>query len=188
MNLSTPLPGSDPLGLRGLPEAKPEPGRIDQDWAAVSAALRAMKGRRRLGGLGAAASVALVLALLALTAREPAAVDRVPQTAEAPPADTAPAGSATAAPAAQPSTEELIAISQDMERQLRFLREQVSSMPSEIVMYQVELQDLIGQVDDALSLTPDSNALWSQRLDLQMDLAKLYRSQLRRDHLRLASL
>lgn len=180
---------TDPLRLRKLPEPLPEPGRVDHDWAVVLAALQARKTRRRqawMGGLAAAASVALVVALLALTGREPAATDMSPQTVEAPAVGAPESG--TAPPAAQPSTDKLIAMSQDMEQQLRFLREQVSSMPSEVVAYQVELQDLIGQVDDALSLAPDSKELWSQRLGLQMDLAKLYRSQLRRDHDRLASL
>lgn len=169
------MPGADPLRLRDLPEPRPEAGRLEQDWAAVSAALEADRKRRRhtwIGGLAAAASVVLVVALLNLPRPEPAAVERAPM---------------TEATAAQPSTAELMAMSQDMEQQLRFMREQVGSMPSEVAIYQVELQDLISQVDDALSLAPDSNELWGQRLGLQIDLVKLYRSQLRRDHLRLAS-
>jgi hypothetical protein len=81
-----------------------------------------------------------------------------------------------------------MAMSQDAERQLRRLRGQVSAMPSELVVYQVELQDLIAQVDDAISLSPESAALWGERLSLQLDLMKLYSSQLRREYARVASL
>jgi len=175
------MPGADPLRLRDLPEPRPEAGRLEQDWAAVRASLEAERTQRRqtwIGGLAAAASVVLVVALLALPRPEPAPLERAPITAANPAEETA----------AQPSTADLMAMSQDMEQQLRFMREQVGSMPSEVAIYQVELQDLISQVDDALSLAPDSKALWGQRLGLQIDLVKLYRSQLRRDYLRLASL
>jgi hypothetical protein len=88
----------------------------------------------------------------------------------------------------RPNNKRLIAVSQGMEQELRFLRERVGAMPSETVVYQVELQDLISQVDDALSFSPDSQDLWGQRLSLQMDLMKLYRNQLRRDYAHMASL
>ena len=51
-----------------------------------------------------------------------------------------------------------------------------------------ELEDLVVQVDEQLSRTPDSAALWSQRVDLLVDLERLYESGLRREYHRMASL
>lgn len=181
MNASM-TPGQDPLGLRELPEPRPEDGRRELDWQAVSAALDARAQNRRrawAGALATAASIALVVAVLALQRTDetgPAA--DTPMTAET---STGDAAAATGA-------EQLMAMSQDAERQLRQLRAQVGSMPSQAVVYQVELQDLIGQVDDALGMSPDSTDLWGQRLSLQFDLMRLYSSQLRRDYVRVASL
>ncbi|MNC99181.1 hypothetical protein D3C83_173790 [compost metagenome] len=61
-------------------------------------------------------------------------------------------------------------------------------MPAQTVVYQVELEDLVAQVDDALSLKPDSRELWSQRVNLLLDLEQLYQRELRRDDSNLASL
>lgn len=183
---------ADPLALKTLPEPRPEPGRLEADWAVVSRALEIAGKRRRqarLGALAAAASVVLVIALAALPGPEPAAPaseGTVETQRAAAGSDGSGAGPSLAA--AEPGTAELIAMSQDMERELRFLRAQTGPMPSQALLYQVELQDLIGQVDDALSLSPDSRELWGQRLGLQLDLMKLYRSELRRDYLHVASL
>jgi hypothetical protein len=61
-------------------------------------------------------------------------------------------------------------------------------MPTASVIYQVELEDLIAQVDEELSMRPDSMGLWSQRINLMLDLSQLYQNQLRRDYHRMASL
>jgi hypothetical protein len=61
-------------------------------------------------------------------------------------------------------------------------------LPTDSLVYQVELEDLIAQVDDELSVRPDSLELWSQRINLLLDLSQLYQNQLRRDYHRLASL
>ncbi len=177
----------DPLGLSSLADPAPEAGGMAQDWLVVSDALEKRRKRQRAwwGGLAAAASVVLVIALLAIQpTRSPPPIEQQAATTSRP-------ESAVAQPSAgdrKPSTADLIAMSQDMERQLRFLSAQVGSMPSEVVVYQVELQDLISQVDDVLSMAPDSQALWGQRLQLQMSLVRLYRGQLRRDYGRVASL
>jgi hypothetical protein len=184
-------PGADPLNLGSLADPSPEPGSLEKDWAMVSSALARGKKRRRqawMGGLAAAASIALVIAVLGL----PGPHTVVPQnsdtmTAEDPQPVTEPTGQPEKA-TKEPSLEELMAMSQDIENQLRFLRARVGGMSSGMVVYQVELQDVIGQIDDGLSLNPDSRQLWSQRLELQIDLMKLYRAQLRREHARLASL
>jgi len=185
------LPGTDPLNLGSLVQPAPDPGSVEKDWAVVSSALSNARKRRRqawMGGLAAAASIALVIAVLGLPgSRLAAPASSDPMTAGAPEPFTEPAAQAESATAG-PGLEELMTMSQDIEGQLRFLRERVGSMSSEMVVYQVELQDLIGQIDDGLSLNPNSRQLWSQRLELQVDLMKIYREQLRRDHARLASL
>lgn len=171
----------DPLGLGTLPELKPETGRVDEDWAAVQSALDAHDQRykhRWMGGLAAAAVLALVVMVAGFPDPKAPGVSTQEPTLVQQGSDAKP----------EPGAPELIAMSQGMEKQLRFLRNEVDSMPSELLIYQVELQDLISQVDDALSLEPESEALWGQRLGLQMDLMKLYRSHLRRDHTGLASL
>lgn len=194
MNVSM-NPGDDPLGLRELPEPRPDPRRIEQDWTAVSAALDARSRLRRrawTGGLAAAASIALVAALVWLPGYETATPETLgPATAHTASDDSAPgndAGQVQTGPAQASDAEALMAMSQDAERQLRRLRKQVGTMPSQTVVYQVELQDLIGQIDDALGMSPDSAELWGQRLSLQLDLMRLYSNQLRRDDAHLASL
>ena len=61
-------------------------------------------------------------------------------------------------------------------------------MPTDALVYQIELEDLVAQVDDELSMRPDSLELWSQRVNLLLDLATLYQNQLRRDYHAMASL
>ena len=61
-------------------------------------------------------------------------------------------------------------------------------MPSSSVIYQVELEDLVAQVDEELSMRPDSMDLWSQRINLMLDLSQLYQNELRREYHRMASL
>ena len=48
--------------------------------------------------------------------------------------------------------------------------------------------DLVAQVDSELSVAPDSADLWSQRVNLLLDLSQLYENSLRRDYYRMASL
>ena len=191
MNISsrgTVTPEQDPLGLGDLAAPQPDPGSRERDWAAVSAALDTTDKARRnwwIGGLAAAASVAFVILVANMQQLDPVGASPVEQmatTQEQPPAEQQQAETLT-----QPTTDDLIAMSQQMEQQLHDIRGQVGSMSSEFVIYQVELQDLIGQVDEALSMSPDSEALWGQRIGLQMDLMKLYRNQLRRDYRRMAS-
>lgn len=194
MNLTvqgTVSPEQDPLRLSELPPPQPGAGSMEQDWEAVSARLDAGDRERRniwIGSLAAVASVLFVIALVNFTDFNPVATPGQHQAATPTDSDelSLPADG-TGQQALQPSTAELIGLSQSMERQLQAIRAEVGAMPSGMVLYQVELQDLIGQVDDALSLSPDSRALWGHRLELQMDLMKLYRNQLRRDYHRLAS-
>ena len=75
-----------------------------------------------------------------------------------------------------------------METQVKKLREETSSMPAESAIYVVELEDLIAQVDNELSMTPDSIDLWGQRVNLMLDLAQIYQQQWQIDYGRMASL
>ena len=61
-------------------------------------------------------------------------------------------------------------------------------MPEQALIYQVELQDLVAQVDEAINQNPQSRELWSQRVNLLLDLNQIYGAQLRREYDQLASL
>jgi hypothetical protein len=61
-------------------------------------------------------------------------------------------------------------------------------MPAEMVVYQVELEDLVAQVDAAISQQPDSSELWQQRVSLLLDLNQIYGAGLRREEPYVASL
>ena len=75
-----------------------------------------------------------------------------------------------------------------MENRVRTFRTEIGGMPTNSLVYQVELEDLIAQVDNELSIQPDSVELWSQRVNLLLDLSRLYQNELRRDYRRMASL
>lgn len=180
----------DPLNLGSLPLARPPA----DGWPAIEAALlqrdRRSRALRAGGGLLAvAASAVLGFALL---------LDGAPR-------DEAPAGTPLAAPAAagagvephaepvpaplaEPTLESLIAMSQQLEGRVRAYRASAGDLPSDVLVYQVELQDLIVQVDDQLSANPDSAELWGQRVNLLLDVSRLYENTLRRNYRHLASL
>jgi hypothetical protein len=61
-------------------------------------------------------------------------------------------------------------------------------MPAESAIYVAELEDLIAQVDNELSLNPDSVTLWGHRVNLLLDLAQIYQQQWEIDYGRMASL
>jgi len=82
----------------------------------------------------------------------------------------------------------LIAMSQQLERRIHAYRASAGDVPSDVLVYQVELQDLIVQVDDQLSANPDSAELWGQRVNLLLDVSRLYENTLRRNYRHLASL
>jgi hypothetical protein len=95
---------------------------------------------------------------------------------------------ATTESGAQDSLDAMIALSQQLEGRLRTIRADVGSLPSSAVVYQVELEDLVVQVDEELSRQPDSLPLWNQRVALLLDLERLYANSLRREYHRMASL
>jgi hypothetical protein len=101
------------------------------------------------------------------------------------------AGEAVQNPAPAPAgdtLDALIALSQQLEGRLRFIRADVGNLPASAVVYQVELEDLVVQVDEELSRQSDSLALWNQRVALLMALERLYEYSLRREYDLMASL
>lgn len=173
----------DPLNLRSLPLVTPQ----EDGWPGIEAALREHRpGGRfpRLLGVSVAAAAALVLTLVVLLGNpevDPVPLEQ-PVVAVTEPAESEPA------PLREPPLESLIAMSQQLESRLRAYRGQTGDMPADLLVYQVELQDLIVQVDEQLSMNPDSLDLWSQRVNLLLDVNQLYENRLRRNYQQMASL
>ena len=167
----------DPLNLGSLPAVEPP----SDGWPAIRAELEKSRQSRRLSGFvaGALAVAATVALAVGLYVHEPADS----QTRPAP--DTL-AQEPVAAPGQ--ALDSLIALSQQLEWQVRKYRVEFGDMPTDALVYQVELEDLIAQVDDELSMKPGSPALWGRRVNLLLDLSRLYEMQLRRDYHRMASL
>lgn len=175
----------DPLSLGSLPLLTPP----SDDWPMIQAALERQNRHRRLftragSALAIAATVILVVGVFVY---RPYGI--APGTA----GPKQPAGTQVQNPASSnavqaSSLDSLIAMSQEMESNLRKIRSQIGVMPTSSVMYQVELEDLVAQVDEELSMHPDSIDLWSQRINLMLDLAQLYQNELRREYYRMASL
>jgi hypothetical protein len=176
----------DPLNLRSLPLVDPP----RDAWPEIEAELLRRSGRQRAlqisgGALAAAAAVTLAVGLyFAAPAETPAPGQANTALATAQHATPTPDGPADAGD----QLDSLIAVSQQLEGRLRLLRREVGDMPSRDLVYQVELQDLVVQVDDALSMNPDSVPLWNQRVNLLADLNTLYEDRLRREYRQMASL
>jgi hypothetical protein len=173
----------DPLNLQSLPLVSPP----RDGWPAIEAALRGDARRRSVwryaaGALAAVATVTLAIGfyLLQPVPDSPPAVRVAADLPEAAELQTATAAGAT--------LDSLIALSQQLEGRLRGIRTEAGNLPASAVVYQVELEDLVVQVDEELSRRPDSLALWNQRVSLLMDLERLYASNLRREYHRIASL
>ena len=182
----------DPLNLQGLPQVLPP----RDGWPVVEAALRQDLGRRRIGRyVGAALAAAAMLALaLALTVQRPVpgvpadAPEQAPQLAEqsAPASDAN--GQAAGTPVQAKTLDSLMGLSLRLETRLRRYRAGLGDLPVSDLVYQVELEDLVVQVDEELSAHPESLSLWNQRVTLLMDLERLYQNSLRREYRQMASL
>lgn len=175
----------DPLNLRSLPLVSPS----TDDWPAIEAALTKRRNRQRVfGSLAAAASIALILGIITIL---PISGPQTPTPGQLTQTETAglqqPDAGGDSESGRQP-LDSLIALSQQLEIRLHSIRSEVHGMPTSQLVYQVELEDLIAQVDDELSMRPDSPELWSQRVNLLLDLTQLYRNQLRRDYQQMTSL
>jgi hypothetical protein len=187
---------SDPLGLSDLEAI--EPGY--DGWAHIESALQAHQNNKRNwqragGWLAVAASLVLVISIslrntendaiiisISLRNTENDAINSLPS-----PEFATPATNLASVPV-QDNINALIGLSQNMESQVKRLREETASMPAESAIYVAELEDLIAQVDNELSLTPDSIDLWGQRVNLMLDLAQIYQQQWQIDYGRMASL
>lgn len=171
----------DPLGLGALPPLEPD----FDGWPEIRQALESGDGhrprwRQTVTWLAAAASVVLALALVIrqgdeVSVGQPEAVQTA-QTAQ--PADADPLA----------TVDSLIAMSQTLERQVEELRDNTVSMPASSAAYVAELEDLVAQVDQQLSYSPDSLNLWGQRINLLLDLAQIYQNQWERNYGLMASL
>jgi hypothetical protein len=95
---------------------------------------------------------------------------------------------ATTESGANDGLDAVIAVSQQLEGRLRYIRADAGNLPSGVVVYQVELEDLVVQVDEELSRQPESLPLWNQRVALLLDLERLYTDNLRREYQGMASL
>jgi len=175
----------DPLNLRGLPLISPPA----DDWPAIEIVLRQQNKRRRmarLAGSTLAAAAALILAV-GVFVYQPGGMPGNSATTEQ--RQTVQAESTPSNKPFQDKTlDTMIALSQQLETNLRRFSSQVGVMPTSMVIYQVELEDLVAQVDEELSMRPGSVDLWSQRVNLLLDLSQLYQNELRREYHRMASL
>lgn len=204
MNRDQTTDKQDPLGLRDLPLLEP-----DRDgWAGIRAALEADAAPvarstqpSRLRWMALAASLVIVAGIVFLVPRfgpspdvdHDRVADRGPSAQAVPPGvdgvatnDTQDAGSGADAEAA--GLQELIAMSQVLERRLRTLRDNTAAMPAESAVYVAELEDLVARVDSQLSFEPDSVDLWGQRVNLMLDLEILFQHHFEREYGRMASL
>jgi hypothetical protein len=173
---------SDPLGLRGLDAI--EPGY--DGWAQIESALRSHNSNQRSWQktgtwLALAAGLVLVIGVVLRTNENLIAPNP-------PSPGFATSGAHSASVPVKDNISALIGISQSMEEQVARLRQESASMPAESAIYVAELEDLIAQVDNQLSLTPDSIDLWGQRVNLLLDLAQIYQQQWEIDYGRMASL
>jgi len=173
---------SDPLGLGDLDAVEP---RYD-GWSQIESALQAhqenkQRWRRAGGWLAVAASLVLVVSITLRYTENP-----LPGGTAMP--ESATSGTEIASLTVKDNINALIGLSQNVENQLVKLRQETNSMPAESAIYVAELEDLIARVDSELSLKPDSVDLWGQRVNLMLDLARIYQQQWQIDYGRMASL
>lgn len=168
----------DPLGLRGLPTMEP-----DRDgWPVIRQALVQQQSRRKrwkVSSAWLAAAASIVFAVIVTTRQMSPGPEILPPVEQA---------TEMAATQDEQHVDSLIALSQTLETQLRNLRENTGSMPANSAIYVAELEDLVAQVDNELSYSPDSVNLWGQRVNLLLDLAQIYQHQWETTYGQMASL
>lgn len=173
---------SDPLGLSNLDSV--EPGY--DGWSQIESALREHQSNQRSwrktsAWLAVAASLVLLISVAWIN-------DQSSLPTAGPTTGLATSSENSASVQMEDSIYALIGLSQSMEEQVAQLRQETSSMPAESAIYVAELEDLIAQLDNELSMTPDSIDLWGQRVNLMLDLAQIYQQQWEIDYGRMASL
>ena len=170
----------DPLGLSELPRLDPP----EDGWQRIEAELRnkPVKGATfpRRAALLATAACVLLAAFVILRSPAPVPTDQ--------PQSVATTETADASSEQEKTLNDLIAMSQTLEGQLRGMRTGSGSIPASSAVYVAELEDLVAQVDNQLSVSPDSINLWGQRVNLLLDLAQIYQHQWEREYGRMASL
>jgi len=175
---------ADPLGLGDLEPIEPDYDGWTQIESALQSHQKSKRNWQRTGGwLAMAASLVLVVSVTLRNTEDPATL--TPEYA------SSTVGASSSAARDSTTTENvtaLIGLSQNMEKQVKQLRQETASMPAESAIYIAELEDLIAQVDNELSLTPESVDLWGQRVNLLLDLAQIYQQQWQIDYGRMASL
>jgi len=173
---------SDPLGLSQLETIDPE----FDGWDEIRSALEVKQDRKRQwrkGGAWLAIAASLVL-LVNISLRQMENPGLPTSPAENFATQTTPAASDEV----NNNVSALIGLSQNMEEQVKQLRQKTGVMPAESAIYVAELEDLIAQVDYELSIEPESVDLWGQRVNLMLDLAWIYQQQWQVEYGRMASL
>jgi len=178
----------DPLGLSSL--AQPQPPA--DGWPLIEAALlRRRAARKQVSWATAAAVLVAVGMYFQLQPERRSAAPEKPlvqqATVQQPRVQSAMSPLPSAATGGN-SLATLVGLSQDLESSLNRARSRVAVLPTQSLVYQVELEDLVVQVDEAINQKPDSLELWSQRVNLLLDLNQIYRKELRRDYSNVASL
>ena len=173
---------SDPLGLSDLEAI--EPGY--DGWSRIESALQAeqvsKRNWQRTGGwLAVAASLVLVISLVMNNTG-------ISTPGKPPVQEFATSATGSASVPVEDNINALIGLSQNMEEQVKKLRQETNSMPAESAIYVAELEDLIAQVDSELSDSPDSINLWGQRVNLLLDLAQIYQHHWETEYGQMASL
>jgi hypothetical protein len=172
----------DPLGLASLTQPQPP----FDGWPVIEAALKRRQSfRSRLPWAAAALLVLAVGSWFQLPGpHQPGATVQAVTQQAVPGATTQQPGAGVDGN----TLAELVGLSQELESSLRRARARVAVMPARTLAYQVELEDLVAQVDEAINQSPESIALWSQRVNLLLDLNQIYQRELRRDYSTVASL
>lgn len=173
----------DPLNLRSLPLADPP----EDSWPAIEQALlddrNRSRKRIRTAVTGTFAAAALVVLAVSVVIRVPGPEITTPPV-EVVQTDAA----ADVVPSEADILNSLIKLSQQLEGQVQAKRKQLGAINGDALVYQVEMQDLIAMVDEELNQDPESIELWSQRVNLLLDVKQLYQNQLRREYHNMASL
>lgn len=173
----------DPLNLRSLSPVAPE----TDGWPDIEARLLARNRRHvlfRRVGASLAAAATVVLAITLWVGQSPSGDPGIGPSQAPPPGLAATIENGET----QNTLQALMVLSRQLEGRLQHYRAELGDLPTGLLIYQVELQDLVAQVDEEISVNPQSLDLWSQRVNLLLDISRLYENGLRREYHQLASL
>jgi hypothetical protein len=164
-------PSPLPERLRALPAFTPPPG----GWNALSQRLSARRRNFALAG-GGFALAASVLAAVGLVGLRP---DVVPPAVNPAGNEAATEVAVRSAPPASPAVAQLIGRSQQLERQLAYVRPQVAvwntSRDNRALLIETELRRVDAQLNFAEP--PDAEGLWRRRVGLMNALVELHEAE-----------